>query len=72
MYQSSEEAMDANEAISFEAARRELARHGMQCRVPMSAAHAGDIFVLSEFGDGSSEWETIPCTTKAILEWLGY
>ena len=69
MYTSSEDAMEANEAISFEMAQRELRKHYAQAQRPMSKAHEGDIFVRM---DGDEEWETIPCTTRAVLEWLGY
>lgn len=69
MYESSEDAIEANEQISFESARRELARHYASAQKPMSTAFAGDIFVRM---DGEEAWETIQCTTKAILEWLGY
>lgn len=69
MYATSEDAMEANEAVSFAAAKRELARHYAQAQQPTSKAHEGDVFVRMDDGD---EWETIPCTTRAILEWLGY
>lgn len=73
MYDNSEDAMNANEAISFGRAAAELRSHGMSCRpTDNGSTH---IMVWDNFSrteDGAAAWETIPCRTKAILEWLGY
>lgn len=69
MYSNSEDAIEANETVDHATARRELAKHHAEMQVPLSEAHTGDIFVRMQ---GDDEWETIACTTKAILEWLGY
>lgn len=72
MYDSSEDAMEANEAIGLETARRELARHG--CRIISTFTDApmgGDPSRITVTND-CDEPEEIACTTRSILEWLGY
>lgn len=73
MYTSSEDAIEDNAAISFEMARRELARHGMFCQQPLGAHAAGLIYVRDDYAPNALDgWDAIPCTTKGVLEWLGY
>lgn len=82
-YESSDEAMDAAEALSFERAGAELARHDIRWARPIDlpevakpALNATHIMVwsvsFSEAERRSEGWEIIPRNTRAILEWLGY
>lgn len=66
MFTSSEDAMTANCAISFAAAKRELRNHGMDC----NQVSGGMIVAFNPLD--TADCARIPCTTKAILEWLGY
>lgn len=77
MFTSSEEAMQANEAISFGRAAAEIRSHGMKCREPDTCRdqRRPDILIWdghSRTQDGAADWETVPRTTKAILQFLGY
>lgn len=68
MYDTSEEAIQANETISLGAARAELHRH--YCRIVDQRGGIGPLMIEVTNDLDPSEW--IPCTTKAVLEWLGY
>jgi hypothetical protein len=72
MYTTSEDAIEDNAPVSLAQARRELARH--QCRIVATftdAPHGGEPTRITVTND-LDEPEEIECTTKAILEWLGY
>lgn len=77
MFDTSEAAMDANVYLSFGRAAAEIRRHGMSCK-PVAFerdTHKPEIMVWdghSRTPEGWAAWDTIPCTSKAILEWLGY
>lgn len=69
MYHSSEDAIEAAERISLEAARRELKAH--YCRVvdfKVDDLGASTILVTNDMDE--PEW--IGCDTRSILLWLGY
>ena len=71
MYTCSEDAMEADERVSLKVAARELAKH--YCTIigqqgGDDTAHPRRIYVTNDMDE--PEW--IACTTKAILEWLGY
>lgn len=68
MYATSEDAIEANESISFATAKHELARHGCRILTWCGATEPALIMVTNDL----DQPEAIPCTTKAILEWLGY
>lgn len=77
-YATSEEAMEADEALTVERAEAELKKH--YCRVigvlrtenpedqRTPTGYAERICVTNDLDP--AEW--IACTTKAVLEWLGY
>lgn len=73
MFESSEDAMNANEALTYESAARELRKHGVAFRVGLP----GRILVEDvsfRAGDEAAtvEWVELPLRTRAILEFLGY
>lgn len=67
-YASSEEAMEANETLTVERAARELGRH--YCRVLETDEADGRRRIKVTNDVDVPEW--IDCTTRGVLEWLGY
>lgn len=74
MYDTSEDAMRANDALGYGRAAAELHRHTVNCRPSAQPGMIEVEAVSYRAGDEQAtvEWETIPCTSKALLEWLGY
>lgn len=72
-FTNSEDAIEANMAICYNTAAREIKRHGQQCRPALSS---GMIEVLDvEYRQGAEPketWVLIQCTTRHVLAWLGY
>lgn len=64
MFYDSEEALLADERISYTAAQHELARHGARI-----IAKAGNMIQVTNDID-PPDW--IDCTTAGVLIWLGY
>lgn len=68
MYDTSEEAMQDNRAISLGQAEAELRRH--HCRVIDTRGGQGRFRILATNDCDAPEW--IDCTTRSVLEFLGY
>lgn len=45
-----------------------IRQHSIQCY----ALPNGNIAVLGEYGDGSTEWHEIEASVQAVRDWLGY
>lgn len=70
MFNTSEEAMDANEPVTVAAARREMRSHGME--VGGTEVTVGTRTYISVRDRPGAQWELVECRTRPILEWLGY
>lgn len=72
MYDTSEDAIEANEGVTLKAAQAELARHGCRVLATLTEAPFGGNPEKIQVTNDIDEPEWIECTTAAILIWLGY